>query len=215
VAGAGGAQFVVGSNGAELVLDTYNPTNLPGDSVLFGTHAKSLLTFQPTATSTVVLTARIQLTQNAVQQPGLVVAAYFYGCSGACNTHHDEIDIEIVTKRLQGQPLQVQLNRYANEGLGAGHGRFVSLPAGFDITQPHDWTIRWSRSRIDYLVDGVLLGTETTFVPQGQMHADVIVWGPSAGWPDAYDASLQPVTNPASNRRFEAYVRRMDVRIIP
>jgi hypothetical protein len=55
-------------------------------------------------------------------QQGIVFGVYFFGGPGHCATNHDEIDIELVTNKLQGAPYQVQLNRYANEPLGAGHG---------------------------------------------------------------------------------------------
>jgi beta-glucanase (GH16 family) len=202
----------VGPNGAELALNTYNPTNDPRfPPALYGTHGKTIAMFRPGADSAIALTIRLRLTQAALQRRGLVFGLYLLGCPGSCATNHDEIDVELVTNRLQGAQPQVQLNRYANEALGAGHGRFVNLPQGFDPLQEHVWTLRWFRSRIEYLVDGVLLATETTFVPQGPMHANMNAWGPATEWPDAYDASLQPVTTSAQNQRFVAYVTLVEV----
>lgn len=204
-AGAGGT-FMVGANGAELALNTYNP----GGFSLFGTHGKTVQMFVPTATRTIEFTARVQITSL---QPGVVYGLYFYGCPGNCATQHDEIDIELVTNLLQpGAPPMVQLNRYANEPLGAGHGGPTSLPAGFDPLAPHDWTIRWSLSRIDYLVDGTLLGSSTNIVPQGAMSVNVNAWGPATDWPQAYSAALQPAGSAAANSRFVAYLKSVVVR---
>ena len=150
----GQGKFVVGANGAELTLNTFNPSGFS----LFGTHAKTLVSFQPTVNTVIEFTSRLKLTSL---QPGLVYGMYLYGCPGNCATQHDEIDIELLTNLLQGGPLKVQLNRYANEPLGAGNGGLVNLPAGFDPLAVHDWTIRWSFSQIDYLVDGTLLGSAT------------------------------------------------------
>jgi uncharacterized delta-60 repeat protein len=212
----GVGQFISGTNGAELALNTYNPTNDPSyPPSLYGTHGKTIAAFQPTGTSTVVLTITMQLAESAVRQRGLVFGLYFFGCPGNCSTHHDQIDIELVTNRLQGGPLQVQLNRYANEPLGAGHGGFVNLPPGFDPLAMHEWTIRWSLSTIEYRVDGVLLAAETNFVPQGPMHVNMIAWGPGSDWTNAYDASLQTETNSAQNHRLSAYVRLVEVTIVP
>lgn len=203
-AGASG-QFVVGSRGAELTLNTYNPT---GNS-LYGTHGKTQTAFQPTATSTIDFTTKLQLTSL---QPGLVYGLYLFGCPGPCATQHDEIDIELVTNSLQpGRTLQVQLNRYSNEPLGAGHGGLVSLPAGFDPLAVHEWTIRWSLSRIDYLVDGVLLGSSTTFVPRGPMQVNEIAWGPGPEWSAAYSPALQPVTQKLQNQAFTAHLMSVTV----
>ena len=205
----GGGQFVVGANGAQLALNTFNPTGFS----LFGTHANSLASFQPTANTTIQFDTRLQLTSL---QPGLVYGMYFYGCPGPCATQHDEIDIELVTNALAGSsPLQVQLNRYANEPLGAGNGGLVDLPNGFDPLAAHTWTMLWSLSSIEYLVDGVLLGTETTHVPQGPMQVNEIAWGPASDWPAAYSASLQPVSSAGANQSFVGLLTNVTVSSVP
>lgn len=203
-------QFVVGSAGAELALNTFNPTG-PGLS-LYGTHGKTGRTFQPVGAETITYTARVRL---QTVQPGLVFGNYLLGCPpGPCTTDHDEIDIELVTNQLQsGSPYQVQLNRYRAEPFGAGHGGFVPLPVGFDPLATHDWTIRWSLSTIEYLVDGVLLKSETTFVPQRPMHVDLNVWGPDIEWPAAYSALLPIAGTAGANQRFVGTVRNVEVRI--
>jgi hypothetical protein len=205
--------FIVGPNGAELAVNTFNPTNDPRfDPSLYGTHARTRALFQPSGGGAVVYTARVQLTDTALRQRGLVFGIYLFALLP--NGKHDEIDIELVTNRLGG-PLQVQLNRYAAEDFGAGHPRFVSLPAGFVATDPHDWSIRWSASRIEYFVDGQLLGTDTSIIPQGAMCAHVNAWGPDPGWSEAYDASLRVANAPSQNQRFVAYVKRVEIRLIP
>ena len=204
--GAGGT-FVVGDAGAELALNTFNPTG----SSLFGTHGKTLQLFQPSATTAIVFTARVQV---ASVQPGLVYGVYLFGCPGNCATQHDEIDIELVTNRLQpGAPLMVQLNWYSNEPLGAGHGALFPLPSGFDPLAVHDWTIRWSLSRIDFSVDGTLLSSVSTAVPQGPMAANIIAWGPNTDWPEAYNSALKPVSSAQQNSRFVAYVKSITVSV--
>lgn len=197
--------FLVGAGGAELALNTFNPT---GNSLL-GTHAKTLQQFQPSATTAIVFTARVQVESV---QPGLVYGVYLFGCASNCATQHDEIDIELVTNRLQsGAPLMVQLNRYANEPLGAGHGGLSPLPAGFDPLAVHDWTIRWSLARIDYSVDGTLLSSVSSVVPQGPMAANIIAWGPNTDWPEAYNSALRPVSSASQNSRFVAFVKSVTV----
>ncbi|MCC6341483.1 MAG: family 16 glycosylhydrolase [Bryobacterales bacterium] len=206
----GGGRFVVGVDGAELALDTYNPTGFS----FYGTHGKTVNAFQPAANTAIRFTARLQLTSL---EPGIVYGIYLYGCApGLCATQHDEIDIELVTNALQpGGGLKVQLNRYANEGLGAGHGGMVTLPAGFDPLAMHDWTIVWSLTRIDYLVDGTPLASVFDHIPQGPMQANENAWAPDAGWAAAYSASLQPVKSAAENRRFVALLREVTVEEIP
>lgn len=202
----GVGQFVVGPGGAQLTLNTWNPTGFS----LYGTQAETLQSFQPTATSTIYFDTRLQLTSL---QPGLVYGMYLYGCAPSlCANEHDEIDIELVTNALQpGNPPQVELNRYANEPLGAGNGAFANLPNGFDPLAVHDWTIGWSPGEIDYFVDGILLASENTHVPQGPMQADEIAWGPDTDWAAAYSVSLQPVTTSGQNQAFEALLTSVTV----
>jgi hypothetical protein len=202
----GVGQFVVGPTGAQLALNTYNPTGFS----LYGTQGETLESFQPTATSTIYFDTRLQLTSL---QPGLVYGMYLYGClPSLCANEHDEIDIELVTNALQpGGPLQVELNRYANEPLGAGNGMLVNLPSGFNPLAAHDWTIGWSLGEVDYFVDGILLASENTDVPQGPMEANEIAWGPDTTWPQAYSASLQPATTQAQNQSFVALLTEVTV----
>ncbi|HEX4133068.1 MAG TPA: family 16 glycosylhydrolase [Bryobacteraceae bacterium] len=203
----GVGQFIIDSTGAQLALNTFNPTG----SSMYGTHAKTLRYFQPGTGSTIILTARLRLTSL---QRGLVYGIYFYGCSdqATCATNHDEIDIELVTNLLQpGAQPSVQLNSYAAEPLGTGSGDVVSLPAGFDPLAAHDWTIRWSRQTVDYLVDGVLLESRTTHVPAGPMQTNLIAWAPDSTWPQAYSATLQQAGSAAQNQRFTAAVRSVTV----
>lgn len=205
---SGSGQFVVGASGAQLALNTFNPTGVPLGTSLLGTHGKTLMTFQPTLNSTIEFTARLLL--NSIQ-PGIVFGVYLYGCPGPCATLHDEIDIELVTNALQPGTLQVQLNRYANEPLGAGHGGLINLPMGFNPLAVHDWTIRWSTTRIDYLVDGILLSTSFDHVPQGPMQVNVIAWGPDSAWAAAHNSSLVSVASAGANQSFVALLQQVTV----
>ena len=207
---SGSGQFVVGPSGAQLTLSTFNPTGFS----LYGTNGVTLASFQPTAGTAIEFDTTLRLTSL---QPGLVYGMYLYGCNPAlCATNHDEIDIEVLTNTLQpGGPLQVQLNRYANEPLGAGNGGLFNLPSGFDPLAAHRWTILWSSASVEYLVDGVPLDSETTHVPQGEMQANEIAWGPASDWAAAFDASLQPVTTAAANQSFTALITSVTVSQIP
>jgi hypothetical protein len=207
---AGNGQFVVDANGAELTLSTYNPT---GNS-LYGTQGMTLGSFQPTAGETIEFDSTLQLTSL---QPGLVYGMYLYGCAPAlCSTNHDEIDIEVLTNALQsGSPLQVELNRYAGEPLGAGNGALFNLPSGFNPLAAHQWTILWSLSQIDYLVDGTLLFSTNTHVPQGPMEVNEIAWGPASDWAAAYSSSLQVANSPDQNQSFTAHLTDVTVSATP
>ncbi|MEP7353762.1 MAG: putative Ig domain-containing protein [Acidobacteriota bacterium] len=211
VSSGGAGQFVVGGDGAHLTLNTFNPTG----SSFYGTQAKTLGSFQPVGTSTVVLNASLRLTTVT---PGLVYGVYFYGCASAvtCAAQHDEVDIELVTNSLQPDaPLKVLLNSYANEPLGAGNSQLISLPAGFDPLVVHNWTIRWSLASVEYLVDGISLLKTFTHVPQGPMQAEIIAWAPASDFAEAYSAALQPAASAGQNQQFTALVSSLGVTVDP
>ena len=204
-------QFVVGNDGAHLALHTVNLMGNRESPLFYGTHAKTIQWFQPSRAAAVSFTARLRLTSL---QPGIVYGIYLYGCPAQqCVTQHDEIDIELVTNHLQpgATPLMVQLNRYAVEPLGAGHGALVNLPPDFAPLAPHDWTIRWSLSRIDYLVDRTVLSTEVTHIPEGPMQVNVNAWAPGPDWADAFSTSLEPASAAAMDQSFVALLTSVSV----
>ena len=207
------AQFPVSGGAARLALDTYNPfTGVT--PALYGSHAKTIQSFQATAATGYVFSTQLQLTSL---QPGLVYGMYFYGCAlGTCATEHDELDIEIVTNYLQpGIAPRVQVNRYSNEPLGAGHGPVVNLPSNFDPLALHNWQIRWQLNQVTYSVDETVIFTAHDFIPQGSMQANIIAWAPGAEWRDAYHASLQPALSAGANQSFVAQVDSVTVAAVP
>jgi len=200
-------KFVVDSAGAQLAVNTYNPTG----SSFYGTHAKTLLSFQPSSASTIQISARLRLTSL---QPGIVYALYLYGCRDqtSCATNHDEIDLELVTNALQpGSPASVEVNSYAAEPLGAGSGQLVTVPAGFDALAEHEWSIQWSQQSIKYFLDGTLLFSRTSHVPSGPMQANIEAWVPDSTWPQAFSATVQPTAAAAQNQRFFGVLRSLRV----
>jgi hypothetical protein len=202
--------FVVSDGFAQLALDTYNKTGFS----FYGTNGKTLKTFQPTPTTDYLLSIRMRL---GSVRGGIVYGAYFYGCDPCPCTIHDELDIEVVTNYLQpgASPLRVSLNHYAAEPQGVGHPMIANLPEGFDPLALHEWRIRWGLNSVTYFVDDIDLFSTTTFVPQGLMAADMIAWAPDSSWPDAFDASLQPVMAASGNQHFVAQVDYVSVVPIP
>ena len=128
------------------------------------------------------------------------------------NSSFDEIDIELVSNFLQAGPqLQVELNRFTNGSPDTGDGGLTNLPFGFDPLIAHDWTINWSASQINYLVDSVLLASVTTRIPQSALRANELVFGPSTNWPAAYSPTLQPVTSANQDQSFIALLTSVTI----
>ncbi len=144
-------------------------------------------------------------------QPGIVYGMYLYGCPG-CTNNPDEIDIELVTNLLQpGAPLRVELNRFTSGSSDSGDGGLVTLPDGFNPLAAHDWTINWSRTKIDYLLDGIILASVSDLIPQSALRANELAFGPNSNWGAAYSASLQPVGSAFANQSFVALLTSVTI----
>jgi len=171
----GVGRFSIGNKGAQLSVSTFNPSG----AGVTGTHARTVKSFSPTENTTIVYNARLQLTS---MQAGLVYGIYLKGQQG-------KIGIEFASG-------MVRLT---------GKSEPVNLPDGFDALAAHDWTIKWSLSRVDYFVDGQLLGSSTEQVPQTAMHANVIALAAEEG------GALQPASSSALNQTFTALLRSVTV----
>ncbi len=203
--GAGG-QFVVGSGGAQLTVDTYNG-NTTQTPTFLGTEAQTIQDFAPDDTASLAFTTVLQLTSL---QPGLVYSMYLYG------ENNDEIDIELPTNLLQsGAPLQVELNRFTAGSPDTGDGGLFDLPSGFDPLAAHSWTIDWSLNQIGYMVDGILLNTVDTRIPQSPLRANILGFAPNSNWGAAYNGSLQPAASALNNQAFTALVTSVDIESVP
>ena len=90
---------------------------------------------------------------KAAQGDGIVTSLFTY--TGPVDGNpHDEIDMEILGK----DTTQIQTNYYANN-IG-GHETVVNL--GFDAAQDfHIYSFEWSPDKIQWLVDGAVVHTET------------------------------------------------------
>jgi len=210
VTAGGVGRFSVDVEGARLTVTTYNPTGLS----FYGTHAKTLTSFSPTATTAIEFTALLRLTSLP---PGVVVAMYLYGCAPSeCATRHDEIDLEIIGNLVapSASTPAVHLNTYRQEPLGAGHPVLAGV-AGLDVLTEHAWTIRWSLDSVTYLVDGEVIHTSTEHVPQGAMQASLIAWAPASDWSTAYSPLVQPTPLAAEAQSFGAVVRSVRVSEVP
>jgi beta-glucanase (GH16 family) len=62
--------------------------------------------------------------------------------------------------------------------------------------------MRWYPDRVEWYVNGFLVKTHTSPVPDQLQPARASLWAGGTTWGDAFDASLAPVSNPAVSRRF-------------
>jgi hypothetical protein len=137
---------------------------------------------------------------------GLVTSFFSYGFDGS---NADEIDFEFVSKQTNddvawpgGDPV---LTNAWNETVEKPE--YVA-PDGLDVTEWNTFRIYWDPvlRRVDWTwldpVNGeTTLRSETvaSAVPDEAMQVYFNFWAPAASWPDAYSASLQPVSEPGQN----------------
>jgi hypothetical protein len=187
-----GASFPLTAAGAQLSPDTFNPTDNPTDFSTCGRNLESLNSFLPKVADIIEFSTTLQ---SGAVQPGVVYGIDLYGCPNNCANVHDEIEIELVTNKMQGQsPCQVQLNRYAADLLGA-----------------HTWKIRWLLTAIGYYVDHTLLRSAADHIAQGPMQAHEMDWAPASDWPAAFNAALQPVSTADQNQSYVAGIPNVTV----
>ena len=176
------------NSNALITLQTYNKTGFS----FYGSEIISNKTF----TASQNLDIKIKAKMNSTT-PGMVGGIFLYSLKPGSNTLHDEIDFEILTNK----PDQVQTNIYGNEPLGAGHPQFVYYPSG-TINDYHIYEIKWSTNGVSWLIDGIVVRTETSIIPAGPMNFYFNMWAPDQGWAEAYSANIQPTSVATANQSY-------------
>lgn len=188
---------------AVLTLDTYNP-NAPGSSFL-GSDVITKRNFG--VGGGLRMTTRMRVVGPI--PGGLVAAPFLYDVtreSPPGTLVRDEIDHEILTNNAQSAGPDNTLTNVWNDGDFASGGSpvVISNPAGFDVTQFHNYQTDWTPTSVKYYIDGTLVRTETSVVPDDPMRAHVNFWAPDSTFAAAYNPSLAPTaTGPGTTYKVE------------
>jgi hypothetical protein len=190
---------------AVVDLDTYNPGS-PGLSFL-GTDVISKRNYAVGGGISVTTRMRV----GAGTPAGLVAAPFLYDTQRDGSVR-DEIDHELLTNNAQNAGPDNTLTNVWNDGPAASPGApvLINNPAGFDITQFHDYRTDWTPTNVKYYIDNTLVRTETSVVPDDPMRAHINFWAPDGNFAAAYNAALQPsATSPGTTYHVE--VDRMQI----
>ncbi len=177
---------------AILPLNTFNPS-APGSSFL-GTDMITKQNFNVGGGLRMTSRMRVQSGTPA----GLVAAPFLYDVSrNLPPLVRDEIDHELLTNNAQSAGPDNTLTNVWNDGDFASGGApvMISNPAGFDITQFHDYRTDWSPTSVKYYIDNTLVRTETSVVPDDPMRAHWNFWAPDSSFTAAYSAALTPAAS--------------------
>ena len=189
-----------GTTFASLIMDTYNPQS-PGSKVL-GTEIWSQQKFD--VGNGIEFEARVRALDVT---PGQICSYFTYdGGRSKGKWVSDEIDIEIVTTKPQYEVLFTSWNDWVdgsnNYGDGIHHlGEYLSIP-GYNYQDWNVYKFRWYTDRVEWYVNGNLVNTHTSPVPDRATPIRANFWAAGSEWAEAYDSSLQPTANPASNVRY-------------
>jgi hypothetical protein len=206
------------AEGGVCVLEhhLYDPWDLADPNTVFlGAELRSVREFAPDGP------LRFEARVRTVASPdGLVTSFFLYGYDGADS---DEIDFEFVSNQTNdaatwpnGDPV---LTNTWNESFQLP--AYVPPQGLFDLTQWNTFRITWwpGEHRVEWAwVDPeggeTLLRSETDafFVPDEPMAVYFNFWAPTASWPDAYDATLQPVNAPQQNTIHRYEIDYLEVR---
>jgi len=145
---------------------------------------------------------------------GLVTSFYTWAENSSGSV--DEIDVEILSKQLnQASDKALLLETYndfhGDEKLPHYWSTSKSL-SNLDVGTWHTFTIRWTPGRTYWLVDGVVVADSDKAQPNADSYIGLLFWAPDSDWPDAYNSNFQPVTKPASNRRYYFDIDYVEIR---
>lgn len=190
-------------NGVDFIslpLDTFDP-DFPGERVL-GTEIYSLQNFDNTGGIEYLTRARL-----STSQPGLVAAFFTYNQKRQKSTWiSDEIDFEVLSRQSTGQVLVTSWNDWgapnSNYEDGNHHLGAYVFPTAYNWQNWNTYAIRWFPDRVEWYVNDELVKIHTSPVPDLPQPARASLWAGGTTWPDAFDATLKPVSSSAANQRY-------------
>jgi beta-glucanase (GH16 family) len=217
----GNAPVVTGGY-ARLKFDTFNP----GDSgrSFRGTEIYSKLTFDRETGGGSGIEIEASVRVNAM--PGGLVTSLFTYVSREEGTVvlSDEIDFEFLSKQIASSTtsdpvLATTWNDWNNSteiytDPNTYSSQSIILP-GLKLDVFNKIVIRWLTDRVEWLVNGVLIRTAMTAVPDARTNVRLNFWAPASGWTDAYSNKLVPAKNARQNQTYYYDVDYVEVRRLP
>jgi Glycosyl hydrolases family 16 len=200
---------------AEIKLDTFSSID-PGNQFL-GTDLLTKRNFARGGGLSIEARLRLKPSTSA----GLVNGFFLFDVqrdepAGSGTFVRDEIDWELLGNQAVGAATNDPLTNYWNEGSftgpdSGGAPQFHNV-AGLDLTKFQNYKVEWTPGSIRWLVNGAVVRTQTTDVPDDPMKLHLNLWAPDSGFSSAFSAALQPTANQGSNQTFAAQVDHVEVR---
>lgn len=199
-----GAQPILDSEGGtsfvSMTMDTYHP-EYPG-SFFLCSEIYSHTSFA--RGKGLELEARVRV----LDVPSGAVCSFFtFARIGDWPGLKDEIDFEILTRQPVDSVLCTSWDDWVEEGTlayndGIHHKDAFPVVPGYDYRNWNTYTMRWLNNRIDWYVNDVLVNSFNVPLPDLATPVRFNFWASGIEWVDAYDAILQPVSDPDSNSTY-------------
>ena len=193
----------------EIDLDTYSPID-PGNQFL-GT---DLLTKRNFARAGgLVFEARLRLKPSV---PGGLVGGFFVFDvpreTPPGTPVRDEIDWELISNQTTGAATNDPYSNFWNDGPfdDGGSGQFHDV-AGLDLTQFQDYRVEWTPQNIKWFVNGALVRTQSSNVPDDPMRLHFNLWAPDSSFEAAFDEALQPAATAEAGQTYKLQVDHLEV----
>jgi beta-glucanase (GH16 family) len=137
----------------------------------------------------------------------------------------DEIDFEFLSRQIASSPatsdpvLTTTWSNWNNSTQiytdpATYNSQSVNV-AGLNLTQFSTIVIRWLPDRVEWRINGQLIRTATTAVPDEATNIRLNFWAPASGWTEAYSNKLTPAKNVRQNQTHYYDVEHVEVRTIP
>ena len=209
---------VVAGGIARLKFETFDPRAAGGSFA--GTEIDSNLTFS--LGSGVEFETRVRMNTPVA---GLVSSFFTYQQQTVNGEiFNDEIDFEWLSKHTlkppsAGTPVQLTTYRAFNNTKpiyedATQISSEKALVAGLNLKRFNTFLIRWLPDRVEWLVNGRLVRTAQTAVPQGEMKICLNFWAPESSWAEAFSPALVPAQTARQNRVLFYEVDYVEVRRI-
>lgn len=180
-----------------LKLDSYNSSDHQQHTTFLGSEAITKQLFDLSG-GPIAFECQLRYEQS---QRGIIGG--FFTFAGP-RDNHDEIDFEAMSNSFE----QMQTNIYHNEPLGEGHP--ISYPLSDSLSNFHTYRIEWFTDKVRWLIDGNVVRTETSLVPNKAMAMHFNIWAPPADWATG-DPSLVPASSEGQNKSYFFDVKTVKV----
>lgn len=207
---------VVSNGFARLTFETFDPHHA-GRNFL-GTEIDSNQSFS--LGKGLEFEARVRV--NAMP-PGLVTSFFTYSERDIGGSNFsDEIDFEwlsALTKKspATSPPIQLTSFRAFNHAKANLKDQTQTTSenvrvAALNLSGFNTFMIRWLPDRVEWLVNGRIVKTAVSIVPEQPMNLCLNFWAPDKKWGEAYSSSLSAAKSARSNRVFTYDVDYVEVR---